>query len=163
MFEFNNNGGTGEDMGREVTGFSVLEVLIATAILSVALLALVSLFPTAYQNIAYGGGMTTATDLGQQKIEALRHLPFDLGAACTAPPTDLVCLNTTGVPPGGATSETETIVAPAVSDGYNFTRQTWVRLQGTSPYRLADITLIVQWVEGQLGTKTLRLDSRVAE
>ena len=74
MFEFNNNGGTGEDMGREVTGFSVLEVLIATAILSVALLALVSLFPTAYQNIAYGGGMTTATDLGQQKIEALRHL-----------------------------------------------------------------------------------------
>jgi hypothetical protein len=50
-----------------------------------------------------------------------------------------------------------------VSDGYNFTRQTWVRLQGTSPYRLADITLIVQWVEGQFGTKTLRLDSRVAE
>ena len=67
------------------------------------------------------------------------------------------------IPPGGATSETETIVAPAVSDGYNFTRQTWVRLQGTSPYRLADITLIVQWVEGQFGTKTLRLDSRVAE
>ncbi len=148
---------------RRASGFSLIEVLITTAILSVALLALVSMYPIAYQNIAYGGGMTTAADLGQQKIEALRHFPFDLGVACTAPPTDLVCQNTAGVPPGGAASETETIAAPAVSDRYNFTRQTWVRLQGTSPYRFADITVIVQWVEGQFGTRTLRLDSRVAE
>lgn len=144
-------------------GFSLIEVIVAAAILSVALVALASLFPTGYQNIAYGGGMTMATDLGQQKIEALRHLPFDLGAACTAPPTDLACLNTAGVPPGGAPSETETITNPTVSGGYSFARQTWVQVQGTAPYRFADVTVILQWAEGQFGTKTLRLDSRVAE
>ncbi len=150
-------------MRRSENGFSLIEVLFAAAILSVALLALASLFPTGYQNIAYGGGMTTAADLGQQKIEALRNLPFDLAGGCTAPPTDLVCLNTGGVPPGGAPSETETIVPPLVRDGYSFTRRTWLRVQGTSPYRFADITIIVEWVEGQFGTKTLRLDARVAQ
>ncbi|NIP87092.1 MAG: hypothetical protein GTO03_16630, partial [Planctomycetales bacterium] len=113
----------------------MLEVLITTAILSVALLGLASLFPTGYQNIAYGGGMTTAASLGQQRIEALRNFPFDLGAACTAPPTDLVCLNTAGVPPGGAASTTEAIAAPVVRDGYNFTRRTWVQIVGAAPYR----------------------------
>ncbi|HET7853959.1 MAG TPA: prepilin-type N-terminal cleavage/methylation domain-containing protein, partial [Candidatus Methylomirabilis sp.] len=54
-------------MRRSENGFSLIEVLVAAAILSVALLALASLFPTGYQNIAYGGGMTTAADLGQQK------------------------------------------------------------------------------------------------
>ncbi len=150
-------------MGSRVSGFSILEVMIATAILSVAVLGLASLFPTGYQNIAYGGGMTTATSLGQQKIEALRNFPFDLGAACTAPPTDLVCLNTVGVPPGGAPSETEAIVAPVVRDGYNFTRRTWVQIQGTAPYRLAEIAIILDWTEGQFGAKTLQLDARVAE
>jgi len=150
-------------MRRSEIGFSLIEVLFAAAILSVALLALASLFPTGYQNIAYGGGMTTAADLGQQKIEVLRHLPFDLAGGCTAPPTDLVCLNTVGVPPGGAPSETETIVPPLVRDGYSFTRRTWLRVQGTSPYRFADVTVIVEWIEGQFGTRTLRLDARVAQ
>lgn len=150
-------------MKSRADGFSLIEVMVAAAILSVALVALSGLFPTGYQNIAYGGGMTMATDLGQQKIEALRHLPFDLGAACTAPPTDLACLDTAGVPPGGASSETETITNPTVSGGYSFARQTWVQVQGTAPYRFADITVILQWAEGQFGTKTLRLDARVAE
>ena len=99
-------------MGRRASGFSLLEVMIASVILSVALLGLASLFPTGYQNIVYSGGMTTAASLGQQKIEALRHFPFDLGAACTVPPTDLVCLNAAGVPPAGAPSETEAIAPP---------------------------------------------------
>lgn len=150
-------------MKSRADGFSLIEVMVATAILSVALVALTSLFASGYQNIAYGGGMTVATDLGQQKIEALRHLPFDLGAACTTPPTDLACLNTAGVPPGGAPSETETITNPTVSAGYSFTRQTWVQVQGIAPYRFADVTVILQWAEAQFGNKTLRLDARVAE
>jgi prepilin-type N-terminal cleavage/methylation domain-containing protein len=150
-------------MRRRENGFSLIEVLLAAAILSVALLALASMFPTSYQNINYGGGMTTAADLGQQKIEALRNLPFDLAGGCTTPPTDLVCLNTGGVPPGGAPSEIETIAPPLVRDGYSFTRRTWLRVQGTSPYRFADITVIVEWIEGQFGTRTLQLDARVAQ
>ncbi|MFQ5989390.1 MAG: prepilin-type N-terminal cleavage/methylation domain-containing protein [Candidatus Methylomirabilales bacterium] len=150
-------------MGRTASGFSILEVLITTAILSVALLGLASLFPTGYNNIAYGGGMTTAATLGQQKIEVLRNFPFDLGVACTAPPTDLACMNAAGVPPGGAPSETEAITAPVVRDGYNFTRRTWVQIQGNAPYRFANITIILDWTEGQFGAKTFQLDARVAE
>ena len=150
-------------MGRTASGFSVLEVLITTAILSVALLGLASLFPTGYNNIAYGGGMTTAATLGQQKIEALRNFPFDLGVACTAPATDLACMNAAGAPPGGAPSETEAITAPVVRDGYNFTRRTWVQIQGNAPYRFANITVILDWTEGQFGAKTFQLDARVAE
>ena len=150
-------------MGRTAPGFSIVEVLITTAILSVALLGLASLFPTGYNNIAYGGGMTTAATLGEQKIESLRNFPFDLGVACTAPPTDLVCMNAAGAPPGGAPSETETLTAPVVRDGYNFTRRTWVQIQGNAPYRFANITIILDWTEGQFGTKTFQLDARVAE
>lgn len=150
-------------MANRTSGFSLIEVLITTAILSVALLGLASLFPTGYQNIVYGGGMTTAASLGQQKIEALRNFPFDLGAACTAPATDLVCLNTAGAPPGGAPSQTEAITAPVVRDGYNFTRRTWVQIQGAAPYRFAEITVILDWTEGQFGAKTFQLDARVAE
>ena len=150
-------------MENRTGGFSVLEVLITTVILSVALLGLAGLFPTGYQNIAYGGGMTTATSLGQQKIEALRSFPFDLGAACTDPPTDLVCLDAAGAPPSGEPSDAETIAAPIVRDGYNFTRTTWVQIQGDAPYRFAEITVILDWTEGQFGTKTLQLDARVAE
>lgn len=150
-------------MANRTSGFSLIEVLITTAILSVALLGLASLFPTGYQNIVYGGGMTTAASLGQQKVEALRNFPFDLGAACTAPATDLVCLNTAGVPPGGAPSQIEAITAPVVRDGYNFTRRTWVQIQGAAPYRFAEITVILDWTEGQFGAKTFQLDARVAE
>ncbi len=53
-------------MGRRASGFSVLEVLITTAIVSVALLGLASLFPTGYQNIVYGGGRQTAGLPGQR-------------------------------------------------------------------------------------------------
>ena len=150
-------------MENRTSGFSLLEVLFATTILTVGLLAVASLYPTGYQNIAYGGGMTTATSLGQQKIEALRNFPFDLGATCTTPPSDLVCLNAAGAPPGGAPSETEMIIAPVVRDGYNFTRTTWVQIQGDAPYRFAEITVILDWTEGQFGTKALQLDARVAE
>lgn len=151
------------DTTKNAAGFSLLEVLFATTILTVGLLAVASLYPTGYQNIAYGGGMSTASSLGQQQIEALRHLPFDLGGTCTTPAPDLACLDTAGVPPGGAPSASETITNPSVSLGYTFTRQTWVRLQGAAPYRFADLTVIVQWTEGQFGTKSLRIDGRVAE
>ena len=61
-------------------GFSVVEALIAAALIGLALLAVSTLFPTGYSNITYGGRTTTAVAYAQQKIEYLKAI-----AAYTAP------------------------------------------------------------------------------
>src|SRR3972149_6787731 len=57
-------------------GLSLAEVLLAAAIISVAVLAIVGLFPTALQNVRYGGHMSQASSLAQEMIELIRTRPF---------------------------------------------------------------------------------------
>ena len=54
------------------TGISAIEVLVAASILAIALLAIASMFPTAYSNVDRSGEETTAVALAQQQIEWLR-------------------------------------------------------------------------------------------
>ncbi len=61
---------------RKAEGFSLVEVLIAAAILAVVLLALASMFPTAYRNVDQGGEQTTAATLAQQRMEWLRNQSY---------------------------------------------------------------------------------------
>lgn len=60
---------------RRTHGFSLIEILIAAALISVAFLAIASMFPTGYTNIEYGGEASRAMALAQQKIEELRNTP----------------------------------------------------------------------------------------
>jgi len=62
---------------REKRGLTLAEVLLAAAIISVAVLAIVGLFPTALQNVRYGGHMSQASSLAQEMIELIRTQPFD--------------------------------------------------------------------------------------
>lgn len=134
-------------------GFSALEVLIAASVTALALLAVASMFPTGYQNIHFGGGLTIATNLTQRKLEELRNQTF----------TTLASLNTSATPPNSPPSVSESpITMPGVS-AYSFTRNTWVNVEGIAPYRTAKITVIVSWGEGPLGTREVKLESRVAE
>jgi len=71
-------------------GFSVVEALIAAALIGLALLAVSTLFPTGYSNITYGGRTTTAVAYAQQKIEHLKAI-----AAYTAPGQGFIAINTT--------------------------------------------------------------------
>jgi len=71
-------------------GFSVVEALIAAALIGLALLAVSTLFPTGYSNITYGGRTTTAVAYAQQKIEHLKGI-----AAYTAPGQGFIAINTT--------------------------------------------------------------------
>ncbi len=64
-------------------GFSLVEVLIAAAILAVTLLSLSSMFPTGYLNVDQGGERTTAVTLAQERIEWLRNQPYVALAAGT--------------------------------------------------------------------------------
>ncbi|TKS57806.1 MAG: hypothetical protein EWM72_03438 [Nitrospira sp.] len=58
-------------------GFSVVEALIAAALIGLAFLAISTLFPTGYSNITYGGRVTTAVAHAQQKIEQLKAIAAD--------------------------------------------------------------------------------------
>jgi len=75
-------------------GFSVVEALIAAALIGLAFLAISNLFPAGYSNITYGGRTTTAVAYAQQQIEQLKAIAADItpgqgfnaiDAACAAP------------------------------------------------------------------------------
>ena len=53
-------------------GFTLLEVLVATIVLSVSLLALANLMMIAIKNTSFGGHMTEASTMAQDKIEELK-------------------------------------------------------------------------------------------
>ncbi len=72
---------------RKADGFSLIEVLIAAAILAVALLAIASMFPTAHTNVDWSGDQTVAVTLAQQRIETLRNQPYIALAAGTTTET----------------------------------------------------------------------------
>lgn len=134
-------------------GFSALEVLVAATVIALALLAIASMFPTGYQDIHLGGGLTIATELAQRKLEELRNRTF----------TSLATLHTTATPPDSPASVSESSITVSGMSAYSFMRNTWVNVEGTSPYRTAKITVIVSWGEGPLGTREVKLESRVAE
>lgn len=110
-------------------GVSVVEVLIGASIVALALLAIASMFPTAYSNVEYGGKRTKAVALAQQKMEELR--------AGTFPPS------TTGSP--------ETV------EGV-YTRSWTVSVSGTAPNQVATVTVTVTW-SAVLGAKQVTLTS----
>ncbi|MGH7371571.1 MAG: type IV pilus modification PilV family protein [Candidatus Methylomirabilales bacterium] len=61
---------------REKAGLTLPEVMLAAVIIAVAVLALVGLFPTALQNVRYGGHMSQASSLAQEMIELIRTRSF---------------------------------------------------------------------------------------
>ena len=58
-------------------GFSLIEVLIALAILAISLLGLASLMVTTTRSNSFGNHMTEAATLAQDKLEWLRVTPWD--------------------------------------------------------------------------------------
>lgn len=62
---------------KEARGFSLIEVLVALIVLSVALLALASLMGVVTRNNAYGSHLTEATTFAQGKLEELRVSRWD--------------------------------------------------------------------------------------
>src|SRR3970040_287795 len=68
---------------RDVRGFTLIEVLIAMAILVVALVALLGLLSQSSLNVYLGGGESKATSYARQMAEQLRNQP--LAAPCNPP------------------------------------------------------------------------------
>jgi len=53
-------------------GLTLVEVVIAMAMISVAMMGVVGMFPVAHQHLRVGGDLTKATALAQRMIELLR-------------------------------------------------------------------------------------------
>ena len=101
---------------RTSNGFSLVEILVALVILSIALLALAGLMVTTTKNNAGGGHLTEAATFAQDTLERLRVAPL------TSIPTGVMiqntCVGSTGivytgswkaVPNSGSTQDTITI------------------------------------------------------
>ena len=110
-------------------GLSLIEVLAASAILAVGLLALISAFPTGYLNVVGSGGQSQATAYAKQKLEELKNQPFTPGPLAANDSLE-----------GGAFMRTWTITQEP----------------GTSaPNRYVRITVTVTWAGSRPQTVTL--------
>ena len=58
-------------------GFTLIEVLIAMAVLTIALVAIAGMFPAGYRQVTDAGRMTLAVTAARQILEDLRVVPFD--------------------------------------------------------------------------------------
>lgn len=120
---------------RDHQGLTLIEVLIAAAILAVGLLALLSAFPIGYVDVNVSGGQSKATAYAQQMLEQLKNQNFNPGP-----------LNQTDMPEPGYT-------------------RTWTIMQepGTNPpNRLARIQVTVVRTQGDR-SQTVALETMRAE
>jgi len=127
---------------RNHRGLTLIEVLIAAAILAVGLLALVSTFPIGYVDVTVSGGQSRATSYAQAMMEQLKNQPFPAA-----------------FPVNGAD-------VPQITAGVNDAAyaRTWTITQeaGTNPpNRLARVRVTVQWGGGR--PQTVVLESMRAE
>ncbi len=123
----------GIQLGRNTHAFTVIEVLVASAILLVALLAIMSIFPTSSTNVDEGGRISTSVALAQQTLEVVKNSAFPPAAGdCPGPvPTSFTC-----------------ILA--------------VNLGGAAPNRLATVTVTTTWKDSQR-SGTVSLVSAITE
>lgn len=124
------------EKGRNRRGFTLIEVLIAAAILAVGLLALVSAFPIGYVDVAVSGGQSKATAYAQQKLEELKNQSFT--------PTFSAAFNNCPLP--RPISPRAVLVEPMPNDG-TYTRCWTITPDPTTnpPNRLARVAVTVNW------------------
>ncbi|MFQ5962078.1 MAG: prepilin-type N-terminal cleavage/methylation domain-containing protein [Candidatus Methylomirabilales bacterium] len=68
-------------------GFTAIEVLIASTIVVVALLAIAGLAHTGYRTVDWSGEDTVAMTLAKQRMEWLQNQPYSSAALAAGPPT----------------------------------------------------------------------------
>ena len=118
---------------RDTRGLTLAEVLVAAAILALGLAALMSVVPVASYGIQDGNQTTTATFLGQQRLEQIRNATWDATTDCvglspnaTSPPA----------PSPAATCGATTVTYPdeaAVTDFSQYARTVRITDCGVTP------------------------------
>ncbi len=124
----------GAGAARDERGITLVEVLVALAILFAGLIAIVDTFSTGYLDVVAGGGQTAATAYARQKLELLRNQGFQ---------AMLDAGNGTDTP-DGETTRTWTVTPIA----------------GTAaPNRQARISVTVTWRAGWRGYQAITVET----
>ena len=113
----------------DARGMSLIEVMIASTILAVGLVSIISVFPTAYVNVDTSGERSKATAYAQQKLEELKNQPFN---------------------PGPLTAN-DSLENGDFTRGWTITQEPGTNI----PNRLARIAVTVTWVGSRPQTLTL--------
>src|SRR3989442_2664032 len=66
-------------------GMTLPEVVIAVAILTIGLLAVVGMLSSGFSNVVVGGGESNATSYARQQLEELKNRCYSNGATCVDP------------------------------------------------------------------------------
>ncbi|MBI5599533.1 MAG: prepilin-type N-terminal cleavage/methylation domain-containing protein [Deltaproteobacteria bacterium] len=115
------------DNGMDDRGFTILEILIALAMLSVALIALAGLATQSMKATESGKRLTQALNLASEKMEALQAIPYanvqtTNGADLTADGNIArTCVLTTPTPPLYTCTPTAGTFSPSPADNMQFT------------------------------------------
>jgi type IV pilus modification protein PilV len=157
-------------------GVTLLELLIAIVILTVAILAIAGMFPSAYTNVTKGGQLTAATALSRQMAEMIRaESTFDAvvryeGLDTAVPGTaEWAALNT---PEHSGPSSPRRLDrwrqnVLALPNGRGRVAVTVVPAgagpNGTPYGRIASVTVTVEYREGAVGGQQAVLTTYVAE
>lgn len=62
---------------KKVLGFTLIEILIALTILSIAMLSFIPMVISTIRANSFGAQMSRASELAQDKLEEIRRMPFD--------------------------------------------------------------------------------------
>lgn len=126
-------------------GMTLPEILIAVAILTIGLLAVVSMLSAGFTDVVVSGGQSKATSYAREKIEELKNQAF--------------------VPTLAQQSETGPLEPPSNPLEAGFTR-TWSIAQvgaTVTPNRLARITVTVTWQTGVFPGQQVIVETMRAE
>lgn len=85
-------------------GMTLVEILLAIAFLSVALVALVSTISIAYVNVASGGTQSKVTAYARQQVEMLKNQPFNPGPVSGSDTPEVGMTRSWTIAPVGATT-----------------------------------------------------------
>lgn len=132
-------------------GLTLVELLIAMVIVSIAMLGILGMFPVAHQQLRVGSDVTKATALAQRMVEALRDEPFQVVSryhnADTRVPASFPLDDLTSTPPfrGGSLLRRwreEITATPQLGGLY----QGWGRIEVASLDRgLRSVTVTLGW------------------
>jgi prepilin-type N-terminal cleavage/methylation domain-containing protein len=124
---------------RNRNGFTLIEILVALVILSIALLALAGLMVTTTRNNATGGHLTEAATFAQDTLERLRVSP--LSSIPTGVMIQNSCVGSTGVLYTG--SWTAVANSSSTLDTITITVN-WVDPAKLQPHSISMITTVSQ-------------------
>ena len=134
---------------RDETGYSLVEVMVAIMLLSIAIIPMVSMFDAGLRAAVLGGNYDQARALANEKLEEVKALPFS-GALARYPEDSTVDCNPP--PPAGSP-----VTSCKVTTDYVRMPATAIESApaSTEPTGMVQVTVRVEWSGGNYETKGL--------